>query len=106
VLGVFPDWKYDDSQVQLDPGDRLLLFTDGITEAGLPGGEEFGHERLVAGARTSAASSTSDLKSCLLAAVKQFCSSQLRDDATLIVISALPKIPRYSEEDVKKCVAV
>jgi phosphoserine phosphatase RsbU/P len=106
VIGVFPDWKYDDSQVQLEPGDRLLLFTDGITEAGLPGGEEFGQERLVAGARAYAAGSTSDLKSFLLAAVKQFCSSQLRDDATLIVISALAKSPKYSEEVVQKCVAV
>jgi serine phosphatase RsbU (regulator of sigma subunit) len=106
VIGVFPDWKYEDSQLQLYPGDRLLLFTDGITEAGLPGGEEFGQERLVAGARTYTEGSASDLKSCLLAAVKKFCSSQLRDDATLIVISALAKSPKYSREDVQKCVAV
>jgi serine phosphatase RsbU (regulator of sigma subunit) len=90
VVGVFPEWKYEDAVVALDPGDRLLLFTDGITEAGLPGGEEFGEQRLVAGARAYAARSTSDLKLGLLADVKRFCVSQLRDDATLIVISALP----------------
>lgn len=33
VLGVFPAWKYENSIVALTPGDRLLLFTDGITEA-------------------------------------------------------------------------
>ena len=33
VLGVFPDWIYEDSTVELKAGDRLLLFTDGITEA-------------------------------------------------------------------------
>ncbi len=90
VVGVFPGWKYEDSVVQLNPGDRLLLFTDGITEAGLPGGEEFGEQRLVAGAQSNAGKSSCELKSRLLDEVKQFCASQLRDDATLIVISALP----------------
>ncbi len=59
VLGVFPAWQYEDSRVRLEPGDRLLLFTDGITEAGLPGGEEFGEQRLIQGVRQSAAASTS-----------------------------------------------
>lgn len=90
VLGVFPAWKYEDSAVRLDAGDRLLLFTDGITEAGLPGGEEFGEQRLVASAQAGSTKSAGELKSCLLAEVKQFCSSQLQDDATLIVISVLP----------------
>jgi serine phosphatase RsbU (regulator of sigma subunit) len=89
VIGVFPEWKYEDSIVKLQPGDRLLLFTDGITEAGL-GDEEFGEQRLIASARTYADKSTSELKSGLLGDVKHFCASQLRDDATLIVISALP----------------
>lgn len=89
VLGVFPRWKYEDSVAQFVPGNRMLLFTDGITEAGLPGGEEFGEQRLVDGARVCAGKSTAELKSALLSEVKQFCASQLRDDATLIVISAM-----------------
>ena len=106
VIGVFPEWKYEDSVVQLRPGDRLLLFTDGITEAGLAGGEEFGEQRLVAGARRYADKSTAELKSGLLADVKQFCASQLRDDATLIVISALPSKERMPTPDVESCAAV
>ena len=106
VVGVFPEWKYEDSVVQLNPGDRLLLFTDGITEAGLPGGEEFGEERLVAGARTYAGKSTSELKSGLLSDVNQFCASQFRDDATLIVISALPSSRNNPKPDVEVCAAV
>ena len=92
VLGVFPAWQYEDRSVPLEPGDRLLLFTDGITEAGLPGGEEFGEQRIIAGAHQYAAASTSELKSQLLNNVKGFCNSQLQDDATLIVISALPYV--------------
>jgi len=98
VLGVFPRWKYEDSVAEFCPGDRMLLFTDGITEAGLPGGEEFGEQRLIDGARLSAGKSTAELKSALLAKVEQFCASQLRDDATLIVISALPSMRAATTE--------
>lgn len=89
VLGVFPEWKYDDSVVQLNPGDRLLLFTDGITEASLPDGEEFGEQRLVTVAQGLSLKSTLELKQGLLSEVKQFCASQFRDDATLLVVSAM-----------------
>jgi phosphoserine phosphatase RsbU/P len=89
VLGVFPEWQYRDSQLQFHPGDRLLLFTDGITEAAQAGGEEFGEQRLIEAAAKSGEKSTAELKASLLKEVKQFCSFQLQDDATLIVLSAL-----------------
>lgn len=94
VLGIFPNWQYENSLLQLAPGDRLLLFTDGITEAGLPEAEEFGEQRLLQCARSCEGLSTRDLKSKLLMDVKQYCDSQLRDDATLIVVSALPESKR------------
>jgi len=106
VLGVFPDWNYQDSRLQLDPGDRLLLFTDGITEAGLPDGEEFGEQRLIEVSRRYADKSTAELKMCLLADVKQFCASQLQDDATLIVVSALPHTNQTADENSEVCEAV
>jgi len=90
VLGVFPNWKYTNSVLQLQPEDTLLLFTDGITEAGDPEGEEFGEKGLIDGARTYQAVSASELTTRLLIEVKQASAWQLRDDATLIVISALP----------------
>lgn len=92
VLGVFPAWQYQDSFLRLEPGDRLLLFTDGITEAGVPGGEEFGEERVIAGLRQCRGQSAHQLTSHLLAEAKQFCASQLRDDATLVGIAVLPRL--------------
>jgi sigma-B regulation protein RsbU (phosphoserine phosphatase) len=47
VLGAFPHWQYENCLVQLAPGDRLLLFTDGITEACKADGEQLGEERLM-----------------------------------------------------------
>ncbi len=90
LLGVFPDWQYEDSSVKLSPGDRLLLFTDGITEAAGPDGEEFGEERLIEVAKNLAGRPSAEaLKTALLSRVKAFCDSRFHDDATLIVVAAL-----------------
>jgi phosphoserine phosphatase RsbU/P len=43
-LGIIPDVKYSESSVTLHPGQTLILYTDGITEAKRPGGEMFGVE--------------------------------------------------------------
>ena len=45
-IGLFEEVSYDTGAVLLEPGDLLALFTDGVTEAPAPDGEEFGDERL------------------------------------------------------------
>jgi sigma-B regulation protein RsbU (phosphoserine phosphatase) len=87
VLGVFPTWEYRDSVIGLSPGDRLLLFTDGITEASGPEGQEFGEDNIAALAKVHSASSASELNSRVLAQVSDFCKGQFQDDATLLVIA-------------------
>src|SRR5271167_1258269 len=87
VLGVFPAWKYEESSVNLSPGDRLLLFTDGITEAEGPAGEEFGMEKVAAFAKTHTANSAAKMNKQLLAEVTEFCGAQFQDDATLLVLA-------------------
>jgi len=87
VLGVFPAWTYQDSSVDLSSGDRLLLFTDGITEAGGTDGQEFGVEKVAAFAKAHAANSAARMNQQLLAQVTEFCGAQFLDDATLLVLS-------------------
>ncbi len=87
LLGVFPDWKYEDVTLELRPGDLLLLFTDGITEAMTPEGEEFGEDRLVAAATALPGQSLHDLQSQLLGEVRNFCHHRMSDDATLILVA-------------------
>jgi serine phosphatase RsbU (regulator of sigma subunit) len=49
VLGIVPNATYEEKTCRLDPGDLLLLFSDGVTESCKPGAdEEFGEERLSA----------------------------------------------------------
>jgi phosphoserine phosphatase RsbU/P len=88
VLGVFRKWNYDDGLATLAPGDRLFLFTDGITEAARHDGEEFGEAGLLQAAQDGAAFSAGEMKTHLLAEVNRFCNSQLHDDATLLLIAA------------------
>jgi phosphoserine phosphatase RsbU/P len=87
VLGVFPAWTYQDSSVDLSSGDRLLLFTDGITEAEGPDGEEFGMEQVAAFAKAHAANSAARMNQQLLAQVTEFCGAHFLDDATLLVLA-------------------
>jgi hypothetical protein len=85
VLGVFPEGDYADALVHLRPGDRLLLFTDGITEAADLNSEEYGEVGLLRAAQAAVALSPTDLKAHLLTDVNRFCNSHLHDDVTLTV---------------------
>jgi sigma-B regulation protein RsbU (phosphoserine phosphatase) len=46
VLGPFPQASYDEATVEIRPGDVVVVFTDGVTEALSPKEEEFGEGRL------------------------------------------------------------
>ena len=96
VLGVFPDWKYEDSVVQLAPGDRLVLFTDGITEAAKQDGEQFGEEGLIRLLKTLADEPPSKLNARLPTEVKNLCDAHLQDDA----IHFVEEIHRLTSEGV------
>jgi sigma-B regulation protein RsbU (phosphoserine phosphatase) len=88
VLGVFAEAAYQQSSLQLNPGDRLLFFTDGITEARNPAGEEFGDERLARVASESDATSAEALKDRILEVLHAFTGGTFDDDATLIVVAS------------------
>ena len=86
VLGVFPDNHYEQAEVALAPGDRLLFYTDGITEARNPDGEEYGEDRLAAAAIAVRSAPAESVKDAVLADVNGFTGGRFEDDATLIVV--------------------
>ena len=87
VLGVFPEWEYRETLVTLTPGDRLLLFTDGISEAVGVDGTEFGESHLAAIAQDAWPSTSTELNRRVFAQASDFCQGRFQDDATLLVIT-------------------
>jgi sigma-B regulation protein RsbU (phosphoserine phosphatase) len=88
VLGVLPDAEYGQAGVLLGAGDRLILYTDGLTEARNTADEEFGEDRLLASAVAHRACSAPALQARLTAAVAAFADGSLQDDATLMVLAS------------------
>ena len=88
ALGVFPEWKYENANLALQSGDRLLLVTDGITEAHGLDEVEFGEEKLAEAALKNSRRTAAEMSRLLLEEVSSFCGARFHDDATLLVIAA------------------
>jgi len=79
------DGTIRDEQCQLEPGDALLLYTDGITQAMNAAREAFGIERLCRTLEHAATGSAEEIRDRILSEVRGFMSAQ-RDDMTLVVL--------------------
>jgi sigma-B regulation protein RsbU (phosphoserine phosphatase) len=87
VLGAFRDWDCEERSVQLAPGDTLLAFSDGVTEAGIEAGEEFGEERLLEILRRHQRSPLDSLIGGLIEAA-QAAGEVQGDDITVVALRA------------------
>lgn len=88
VVGVFPDATFDGGQVALQAGDRVLLFTDGITEARDGADDEYGEARLAAALVRHRLLDAASLHDALWADVSAFTGNRgFQDDATLVVVA-------------------
>jgi serine phosphatase RsbU (regulator of sigma subunit) len=86
VMGLFEAWQCEIAEVQLAPGDTLVLYTDGVTEAANSEGEEFGETHLLATLESHASVPVGPLLDAVVAAVQQFSGgSEQQDDITLVI---------------------
>ncbi len=86
LLGAFPAIHLEEYQITLAPGDNLILYTDGVTEARCED-ELFDEDRLEAVIAGHATASASEMADAILQAVNQFIGSQPQsDDLTLVII--------------------
>jgi sigma-B regulation protein RsbU (phosphoserine phosphatase) len=83
VLGAFEDATFEEAAISVAPGDRLLLFTDGITEACGADNDEFGEERLLAAVQDGTTADAAAVVDRIFSAVGRF--SAFQDDATVVV---------------------
>jgi serine phosphatase RsbU (regulator of sigma subunit) len=93
-LGLFPPGDgYDQSTHTLDPGDALVLFSDGVTEAQNVDDEEFGEERLLEVLRGCSGQSAETLIDRTFAAIDAFAGGAPQfDDITVLVACRLPPV--------------
>jgi phosphoserine phosphatase RsbU/P len=87
VLGVTGDARYAQDSVALQSGDRLVLFTDGITEAEGRDGDEFGDDRLVETVVALRGESPWRMVDAIVNRVCAYTGGVFRDDATLLAIA-------------------
>ena len=85
VLGLFEEWECNVAEMSLNPGDTLLLYTDGVTEATDASGEEFGEARLVEAFCSHHNLSAQPLLDSIIHAVQTLSDEEQADDITLVV---------------------
>ena len=90
-LGLLPGGGYEEGRLSLEPGDALVLFTDGVLDMENEAGETFGEERLLALLGREAPPRANDLVAHLAEALAQWRGTkEPPDDATLVVLRLEP----------------
>ena len=91
ALGVLPDSVYEDRPVQLESGDVIVMYTDGVSEAESPTGEHFGQLRIEQCVAKLAGHGSHEILEGLVQAVLDWAGERGPvDDLTLVVLRALP----------------
>ena len=86
-LGILPGREYRDTEVQLEAGDRLVLYTDGLTEAMNAQEQEFSEARLVEMGKRNRALSATELLEGIMKEVSGYSGGSFQDDFTLVVVA-------------------
>lgn len=85
-VGVFSDSSYEECKIQLEPGDLIIGYTDGVTEAVNPAGHEWGLDGLRNATIQSSARCADDIVAAIFASIDEFSRGRQSDDATVVVV--------------------
>jgi len=92
ALGVLPDARYEDRPVGLQAGDVLLLYTDGVSEAESPAGEQFGTRRLERSLERLASGTAFEILKGVVDDVTAWAGERgVSDDLTVVVLKVKPE---------------
>ena len=87
-LGIFPDTEFQVGRLVMQPGDMMVLFSDGITDAGESSEREFGQARLEATVKEHCEEPLDEIRQHILTAVRDWSGEEVEDDMTLLLIRA------------------
>lgn len=88
-VGVFSTLKPDEKTVNMSPGDVLLAFSDGVLEAGVESGEEFGEQRLIEALNGTRKGELEPMLDSIVGEVLKFSPEVQSDDVTLVALRAV-----------------
>lgn len=88
ILGVFPDPVLTEFELHIEPGDGLLLYTDGVTEARSQDGAFYGADRLAAVLAALAGRPAAEIVEAVVTDVLEFSGGRPRDDIAALVLQA------------------
>ena len=87
VIGGMEGLRYKEYSLQMNPGDKIFVYTDGVPEATAEGGEMFGVERMTSALNTCADGSPMDILHTVRSAVDDFvCDAEQFDDMTMMCL--------------------
>ena len=89
VLGLFAQWECEQQKTALNAGDNLVLFSDGLTDAGIETDREFGEDRLVALLQATRKDSVERWVERVIESVHNYSPGSQTDDVTVIAIRGL-----------------
>ena len=87
LLGAIEDARFESDEVTIEPGDMVVVYSDGVMECNSPAGEEFGSSRLLAAVQQAKQPTAHGSLMSLLGAVQDFAAGNpLCDDVSMVVI--------------------
>jgi sigma-B regulation protein RsbU (phosphoserine phosphatase) len=89
MLGAFARWDCTEAETELRPGDTLLLYSDGVTEAGADTGEDFGDDRLAHALRVNQRLPAQPLVEAIVHDVQEFSGAARSDDVTVVALRGI-----------------
>ncbi len=89
MLGAFREWGCSEASAELQPGDTLVMYSDGVTEAGIERGHDYGEERLIAKMREHQWEPAGRLVHAIQEDVTQFSPGARGDDVTAVAIRGI-----------------
>jgi len=89
MLGAFSKWECGEGESELRCGDTLLLYSDGVTEAGADSGDEFGEDRLIHALKVNQWQPAESLVQAIVDDVNEFSGSARSDDVTVVALRGI-----------------
>ena len=88
-VGLFPQWKYDEGQIELRAGDVVVAFTDGVVEATNLEGEEWGLDGILSAVANCTGLEADEVVQTVLDALDEYTGGEQADDATVLALRVI-----------------